>query len=82
VAVTDVHCLRLDKEDFFDVLLRRPVIAEPISQILAQRREELDAARDHLTGEAPKERMKRGAQTDLLAAHSQVLHDGKITLQP
>jgi CRP-like cAMP-binding protein len=66
LAVTDVHCLRLDKEDFFNVLQNRPLIAEGISQILAQRRLELDAARDHLTGEAVKERM-RGAQTDLLA---------------
>jgi CRP-like cAMP-binding protein len=65
MAVTDVDCLRLDKEDFIDVLHRRPQIAESISQVLAQRRVELEAAREHLTGEAVKERLKK-TQGDLL----------------
>jgi small-conductance mechanosensitive channel/CRP-like cAMP-binding protein len=65
VAVTDVTCLRVDKEDFIDVLHRRPVIAEHISEILVSRREALNAAREHLTGEAARERMKN-AQGDLL----------------
>jgi small-conductance mechanosensitive channel len=65
LAKTDVHCLRLDKEDFMDVLQRRPQIAEAISQTLAQRRLELDAAREHLTGEAIKDRL-RNTQGDLL----------------
>jgi small-conductance mechanosensitive channel/CRP-like cAMP-binding protein len=65
IAQTDVTCLRLDKEDFIDVLLRRPIIAEHISEILVTRRGELNAVRDHLTGEAVKERMKN-AQGDLL----------------
>jgi CRP-like cAMP-binding protein len=65
VAQSDVTCLRLDKEDFIDVLLQRPVIAEHISEILVARRGELNAVRDHLTGEAVKDRMKN-AQGDLL----------------
>jgi len=65
IAMSDVSCLRLDKEDFVDVLQRRPEIAESISQILAQRRMELEAARDHLTGEAQRERLKK-TQGDLL----------------
>jgi small-conductance mechanosensitive channel/CRP-like cAMP-binding protein len=66
LAMSDVHCLRLDKEDFMDVLKRRPQIAEAISEILAERRMELEAARDHLTGEAVKERLRK-TQGDLLA---------------
>lgn len=65
LAVSDVDCLRLDKEDFIDVLHRRPQIAESISQVLAQRRVELEAAREHLSGEAVKERLKK-TQGDLL----------------
>jgi hypothetical protein len=47
-------------------LKRRPQIAEAISEILAERRMELEAARDHLTGEAVKERLRK-TQGDLLA---------------
>jgi small-conductance mechanosensitive channel/CRP-like cAMP-binding protein len=64
-AMTDVDCLRLDKEDFIDVLQRRPQIAEAISELLAQRRVDLEAAREHLSGEAVKERLRR-TQGDLL----------------
>jgi small-conductance mechanosensitive channel/CRP-like cAMP-binding protein len=65
IAMTDVNCLRLDKEDFIDVLHKRPVIAEHISEILANRREALNAAREHIHGEVAKERQKV-AQGDLL----------------
>jgi small-conductance mechanosensitive channel len=65
VAMTDVTCLRLDKEDFHDFLRERPAIADAISEILVQRLSELDAAREDLTGEAHKERMKK-TQGDLL----------------
>jgi small-conductance mechanosensitive channel len=64
-ASTDVQCFRLDKEDFMDVLHRRPEIAEAISQILAERRVGLESAREHLTDEARKLRLKK-TQGDLL----------------
>jgi len=64
-ALSDVHCFRLDKDDFQEVLRRRPEIAESISQILTTRRDELETVRDHLHGEALKERNK-AAQTDML----------------
>jgi small-conductance mechanosensitive channel/CRP-like cAMP-binding protein len=42
-AVTDVDCYRLDKVGFAQVLVARPEMAQDISTILAQRRQELDA---------------------------------------
>jgi CRP-like cAMP-binding protein len=65
VAVTDVECLRLDKEDFIDVLHTRPIIAEHISEILSTRRDELNEARGHLHDQVAKERHKI-AQHDLV----------------
>ena len=49
--------LRLDKDDFQDILQRRPEIAQDISGILAQRRVELAAARVELDAEARTSRM-------------------------
>jgi CRP-like cAMP-binding protein/small-conductance mechanosensitive channel len=57
VALTDVECLRIDKADFQGILQRRPVIAERISEILAARRVELDAARGHLDPDAQSQRL-------------------------
>jgi small-conductance mechanosensitive channel/CRP-like cAMP-binding protein len=57
IATTDVECLRVDKEDFKDIVARRPEIAQEISTVLAQRRVELVAARDHLDAEAKKRTM-------------------------
>jgi small-conductance mechanosensitive channel/CRP-like cAMP-binding protein len=57
VAVTDVECLRVDKDDFKDILARRPEIAKEMSTILAQRRVELVAVRDNLDAEAKKRTM-------------------------
>jgi CRP-like cAMP-binding protein len=58
VALTEVECLRIDKADFQGILQRRPTIAERISEILAARRVELDAARGVLDGEdARKQRL-------------------------
>ncbi|HVJ90922.1 MAG TPA: mechanosensitive ion channel family protein [Labilithrix sp.] len=48
VALTDVECLRLDKETFERVLLARPEIATELSDRLAKRRVELIAAREGL----------------------------------
>jgi len=66
VASSEVHCFRLDKDAFHDILNQRPEIAEAISQILARRRVELEAVREHLAGEAMKNRLAN-TQGDLLA---------------
>jgi small-conductance mechanosensitive channel/CRP-like cAMP-binding protein len=58
VALTNVECYRLDKEAFHDILQRRPEIAEDISMLLAQRRVELEAAREGLNEEAKRMRMR------------------------
>jgi small-conductance mechanosensitive channel/CRP-like cAMP-binding protein len=57
VAKTDVECLRVDKDDFKDIVSRRPEIAQEISTVLAQRRVELVAVRDHLDADAKKRKM-------------------------
>ncbi|MCU1268011.1 MAG: Potassium efflux system KefA protein [Acidobacteria bacterium] len=66
VALRNVVCYRLDKEAFNDILRSRPEIAEDISQVLARRRVELDAAREDLNEEAKRARLKYH-QVDLLA---------------
>ena len=65
IALTDVECYRVDKDSFHDILRKRPEIAEDISQVLARRRAELEAAREDLTEEAKRARM-RDHQGDLL----------------
>jgi small-conductance mechanosensitive channel/CRP-like cAMP-binding protein len=65
IALTDVECYRVDKEAFNDILKRRPEIAEDISEQLARRRVELDAAREGLNEEAMQARL-RYHQGDLL----------------
>jgi small-conductance mechanosensitive channel len=58
VALTDVQCYRVDKEAFHDILRSRPEIAEDVSEVLARRRAELDAAREDLNGEAKNARIR------------------------
>ncbi len=58
VALSDVECYRVDKDAFHDTLRSRPEIAEDISQVLARRRVELDAAREGLNEEAKRARMR------------------------
>lgn len=65
VALTDVECYRLDKENFQRILHRRPEIAEDISHVLARRRVELERLRGELTEEAIRLRMEH-AQGALL----------------
>ena len=65
IALKDVECYRLDKEDFNHILSRRPEIAEDISHVLARRRVELEAVREGLNEEAKRHRMRR-TQGDLL----------------
>ena len=57
VALTEVECLRIDKAGFEGILQRRPAIAERISEILAARRVELDAAREGLDPDAHSQRL-------------------------
>jgi small-conductance mechanosensitive channel/CRP-like cAMP-binding protein len=59
VALTEVECLRVDKADFQGILQRRPAIAERISEILATRRVELDAAREGLDPAMHSQRLSR-----------------------
>ncbi|MCX5795825.1 MAG: mechanosensitive ion channel family protein [Elusimicrobia bacterium] len=66
VAVTDMGCYRLDRQDFKDILLHRPQIAEAISSVLAQRKLELESAREGLDEEAGRQRLQ-SAQGDLLS---------------
>jgi CRP-like cAMP-binding protein len=65
IALSDIECYRLDQEAFHDILKSRPEIAENISEILARRRVELEAAREGLDEEAKLMR-KRRHQGDLL----------------
>lgn len=65
IALGDVECYRVDKDAFHDILRSRPQIAEDISEVLARRTSELDAARENLNEEAKRARM-RDHQGDLL----------------
>lgn len=65
IALSDVECYRVDKEAFNEILQQRPEIAEDISEQLARRRMELDAAREGLNEEAQRARL-RYHQGDLL----------------
>jgi CRP-like cAMP-binding protein len=57
VALTEVECLRVDKSDFQAVVTQRPELAQEISTILAQRRVELEAARENLDAQARSSRI-------------------------
>jgi small-conductance mechanosensitive channel/CRP-like cAMP-binding protein len=52
LAVTDVECYRLDKDDFHEVVACRPEVAREISEVLAARSVALRAARENLDAEA------------------------------
>ncbi|HVO09119.1 MAG TPA: mechanosensitive ion channel family protein [Vicinamibacteria bacterium] len=65
VAVTPVEAYRLDAEAFREIIHRRPSIAEPVAEILARRRLELDAVRGDLDQEAHRRRLA-AAKVDLL----------------
>jgi small-conductance mechanosensitive channel len=58
IALTDIECLRVDKNDFRDVLALRPEIAQEISTILASRRVELEAVRDNLDAASKQRRVQ------------------------
>ena len=52
IALSEVDCLRIDREDFKSIVTTRPEIAQEVSMILAQRRVELRAVQDHLDAAA------------------------------
>lgn len=64
-ALTPLECFRLDKEAFQDILQSRPALAHEISQVLARRRTELEAATENLDAEARAIRVGH-AQTQIL----------------
>ena len=47
LATSHVECFRLDKADFQDIIHARPEVAVELSKVLAKRKIELDAARNH-----------------------------------
>jgi CRP-like cAMP-binding protein/small-conductance mechanosensitive channel len=57
-TTSDVECYRLDKETFERVLLKRPEIANELSDRLATRRVELLAVRDNLDKTQMEEKQK------------------------
>lgn len=59
VAITDVECLRLGKHTFEQVLLKRPEIANELSERLAHQRIDLIAARENLDEVAKEAREER-----------------------
>jgi CRP-like cAMP-binding protein len=52
VALTEIDAWRLGKEDFQEVLARRPGISEEVSCVLAERHVKLRAARENLSEQA------------------------------
>lgn len=64
VATTDLDCYRLDPEVFRELVRARPGLTDRVAEILAERREALESARDH----ADEQRKKRleTAKQDLL----------------
>lgn len=70
VAKTDVECYRLDKENFEEILRKRPSIAEDISQVLATRRVQLDSALQDL-----------GEEVRHKASHSQHSEELLVTIK-
>jgi small-conductance mechanosensitive channel len=62
VALTDVECYRLDKEGFQEILRNRPEIAKAMSNIMAERRIELAAARDGVSPDSRRSEMPGEAE--------------------
>jgi len=65
IARTPVECYRLGREAFREVLEARPEIAQELSETLATRRMELDAARESLDGAARQARFRSTRETIL-----------------
>jgi CRP-like cAMP-binding protein len=65
MAQTDVECYRLERAAFQDIIRARPELAEEISNVLAGRREGLEAVRSSLDAEGERED-RAGARRELL----------------
>jgi CRP-like cAMP-binding protein len=65
VAATDVECYRLDKSALQHVLDARPDLAGRFSELLTQRRIELDAVREGLSVESRAQRLQ-ASQSEIL----------------
>ena len=66
VAASEVECYLLDKQSFETVLIKRPELAEEISQVLVNRRYGLDSFRQDLDVQAQGQQMEQQHQ-DMLA---------------
>lgn len=65
-ALTDVRCIRVDKDHFRALLQRRPEIAGDVAAVLAERRVALMATREGLDADA-KSRRVEGERTRILS---------------
>jgi len=65
IAATDVVTYRLDKPAFEELVRSRPEIAEAVAELLTERRESLEAARDRLD-EAARVRRRMSTKHDIL----------------
>jgi small-conductance mechanosensitive channel/CRP-like cAMP-binding protein len=70
VAVTDVDCYRIDKEDFHGILSQRPEIADAISAVLAQRRIDLIAAQKDMDDATRRSHLASERESILAAIES------------
>ncbi len=66
IATTPVHCYKLHRDDFKQILTQRPAVAEEISTILATREFELQAVREDLDS-VNREQRVGDASTKLLS---------------
>lgn len=66
VALTDVDCYRLDRTAFQELVKRRPEVARPIAELLAERRARRVALEENLSAEARAKKLKDD-ETDLLS---------------
>jgi CRP-like cAMP-binding protein len=62
IAITDAETFRLDRETFQKVLLARPEIVQELSERLAKRKAELEAAREDLDPAASAARTRSDAE--------------------
>lgn len=65
IALTDVDCYRLEKEDFQGLVKRRPEVADQIAVLLAERRARRASIEENLDSET-RAKKKRDDERDLL----------------
>ena len=79
VALTDVDCYRLDAREFQELVKRRPDVAKPIAQMLAERRARRTAVDHELDAEARARKMAED-ESDLLSKMKSFFGIGDSTL--